>query len=368
MAIALERPAAIAWPAVRSLPRGLQWLFPDWRDVLAALAIVLGLWVSNTFGVLALADDLDGDFARRFAWSNLADTSQWTIVAYLAARCSAGWSATGWRRHLAVAALVGGALLVIAAAKIAFGEPDPVAMKFGVDVTSPAISLSIAALWFPLGLLLAAQFQRSHQERAVTGRLKHALREQQAAQRRFALAQLQALQSRIDPRFLFDMLEHVRRAYESDPPRAEALLEALIVFLRTVLPRVHSDASTLGREADIAGQYSRLVSAVQPTAGELQVTLPAGLADQSFPPGVLLPLVSDLLRQGGTSGGVIELAATIAADGCELTLHSARAPQAAALALVRAALEQTYGDANAVQVLSRPDGVLVTLRLADDRV
>lgn len=366
MAIALERPAAVAWPAVRSLPRVFQWLFPDWRDVLAALAIVMGLWVSNTFGVLALADDFDLDFALRYAWHNLADTSQWTMVAYLAARCAAGCTATGWRWHLAAAALMGGALLVFAAVKIAVGESNTVAMKLGVDVASPAIVLSIAALWFPLGLLLAAQFQRSYQERIATGRLKHALREQQAAQRRFALAQLQALQSRIDPRFLFDMLEHVRRAYESDPAHAEALLEALIVFLRTVLPKVHSDASTLGREADIAGQYSRLVSAAQPAAAELQVSIPAGLADLSFPPGVLLPLVSDLLRQGGTTGGVIELSATIAADGCELTVRSARAPHEAALALVRAALEQTYGDANAVRVLTRPDGALVTLRLADD--
>lgn len=366
MAIALERRTAIALPAVRGLPRALQWLFPDGRDVMAALAIVLGLWVSNTFGVLALVDDFNLDFAQRYAWHNLTDTFQWTMVTYLAARCSAGWNVTGWRRHVTVAALIGGALLLFAALKTALGEPDTVAMKFGVDTSSPAITLSIAALWFPLGLLLAAQFHRSHQERTATGRLKHALREQQAAQRRFALAQLQALQSRIDPRFLFDMLEHVRRAYESDPPHAEALLEALIVFLRTVLPKVHSDASTLGREADIAGQYSRLVSAAQPAAGELQASIPAGLADLSFPPGVLLPLVSDLLRQDGTSRGVIELAAAIAADGCELTLRSARAPHEAALALVRAALEQTYGDANAVQVFTRPDGVLVTLRLGDD--
>ncbi len=366
MAIALERPTATAWPAVHSLPRVLHRLLADRRDVYAALAILLGIWVSNTLGMLALADELDPGFARLYAWHNLVDTFRWMLVTYLAARWSAGWKVTGWRRHAAVAALMGVALLLFAIARIAFGEPDTTAMKLGVNLSTPAISLSIAALWFPLGLLLATQFHRSHQERAATGRLRQALREQQAAQRRFALAQLQALQSRIDPRFLFDMLQHVRDAYETDPPRAEALLEELIVFLRTVLPKVHSNASTLGREAAIAFQYSRLVAAARPSAGELQVALPAQLAELPFPPGVLLPLISDLLQQGAAAGGPIQLAVVLAADGCELTVESARTPQESALALVRAALQQTYGDADAVQVRTRLDRVQVTLRLNDE--
>jgi len=54
------------------------------------------------------------------------------------------------------------------------------------------------------------------------------------------------------------MLERVRALYAAEPERAEMLLEELIIFLRAVLPRLHSATSTVGQEIAAAAAYVRL--------------------------------------------------------------------------------------------------------------
>ena len=73
---------------------------------------------------------------------------------------------------------------------------------------------------------------------------------QREARRRLAYAQLKAVQARIDPQLLFDMLDAVRRAYESEPERAERLLDELVAFLRAALPRLQDASSSVPREAE----------------------------------------------------------------------------------------------------------------------
>jgi sensor histidine kinase YesM len=65
--------------------------------------------------------------------------------------------------------------------------------------------------------------------------LRAAELERENSQRRLAEAQLAALETRIDPEFLFQTLTKLERLYEADPQRADSLLEELIVFLRRAL-------------------------------------------------------------------------------------------------------------------------------------
>jgi len=368
---AAARPAATAGPS--PLRRAAHWLIPDRRDGMVALALVLGVWLSNLFGILALLDGWQPVRAAAFALDNLASSLAHFVSVAAVARWAVSWKLAGWRHTLLLALAMAAMLFVHAGVRISAGSwwPDlPGSFSsttVGLGLGNPAVSWSVAALWFPLGLLLAAQFQRSAQERSARARLDTVLREQRLAQRGFAEARLQQIQSRIDPEMLFEMLEHVRRLYGTNAVRAERLLDELIDFLRAVLPRLHSATSTLSRELRIAASYQRLRGLADQFAVDLEATLPAELAEAPFPPGVMLPLVEALLRQPGAAGGRIHVAAERADRGCRIVLSAAAgAPDDAALGRVRATLGDLFGTRCRLDTARLAGRTTVTLSLPDE--
>ena len=68
-------------------------------------------------------------------------------------------------------------------------------------------------------------------------------------------ARLALMQAQVEPHFLFNTLANVQHLVETDPPAASQLLESLIQYLRAALPRMREDASTVGREAEMARAF-----------------------------------------------------------------------------------------------------------------
>jgi hypothetical protein len=342
MTAALHVPKAMAplqAPAA-AIVRAARWLIPDRRDGIVVLALFLGVWLSNVLGVFYVIDSATSASALRFAGQNFVNEAEYTLFVLLVARLTVGWSARRWRRHALVALTMAAALLTQAAVH----HRSPVLSSFadaaGFGFTNPSVPLAVAAVWFPLGLLLAAQFHRSHLEREAAARLRGLLKDVRLAQQRHSEARLRMLQSRIDPALLFGMLERVRALYETAPERAEVLLEELIVFLRAVLPKLHSASSTVGQEVAAAEAYVRLRALADDQTVEIDIDA-AAATDMPFPPGVLLPLVGGVLQQ---SAGPPSLGIGAAIDErfCELTLKSAAAPPREVLAQVRQVLADLY--------------------------
>jgi hypothetical protein len=338
----LPKSAALLQTVVAIVVRGARWLIPDRRDGVVVLALFLGVWLSNVLGVFNLVDGAKAAAAFHFAALNLVTEAENTLFVLLVARLTVGWSARGWRRYGLVTLTMAAALLAHSVLHHRF----PVVSSFndealGVSFVNPSIPLAVAAVWFPLGLLLAAQFHRTNLEREAAARLRRLLKDVRGAQQRHSEARLRMLQSRIDPALLFGMLERVRSLYETAPERAEMLLEELIVFLRAVLPRLHSATSTVSQEIAAAEAYVRLRALADDQVAAIDIDA-ASAAAAPFPPGVLLPLVGCIL-QG--RGGPVSLGVCAAIDesGCELTLTSDGAPTEAMLAQARRVLADLYG-------------------------
>jgi hypothetical protein len=362
----VKRPVPSTAPS--SLLRAARWLIPDRRDGIVALALLLGVWLSNTFGILSLVDGPQPTAAAAFAIENLASTMAWFGAAALVARWAVSWTFAGWKYSLLLALTMVAALGLAAGGQIALARwrSSPLDLEYastvGLGNANPAVPVSIAALWLPLGLLLAAQFQRSARERSARTRLDALLREQRLAQRRFAEARLQQIQSRIDPELLFEMLDHVRRLYRTDAIRAERLLDELIVFLRAVLPQLQSAASTLGREVRIAASYLRLRELAEDRAVAIDLTLPAELAAAPFPPGLMLPLVDAMRRRAG----VIQITAEASDSGNRVILAAAAAPDEATLGRLRATLDDLYGSRYRLELARLAQWTTLTLTLPDE--
>lgn len=354
------RSVALMRAPAAAMTRAARWLIPDRRDGVVVLALFLGVWLSNVLGVVALLDSAASAAGLRFAAHNLVNEAKMTLFVLLVARLTAGWSARGWRRHGLVALTMGTALLAQAVVQRSF----PYLISFGqvgFSFSDPSIPLAVAAVWFPLGLLLAAQLHRSQLEREAEARLRGLLREVRGAQQRHSEARLRMLQSRIDPGLLFGMLERVRALYAAEPERAEMLLEELIVFLRAVLPRLHSATSTVGQEIAAAAAYVRLRALADDQGAAIDVDAAAAV-DAPFPPGILLALIGGILPH--LSGPQrLALSASVGESGCELALVSAVEPPEAALAQARRVLADLYEERAELALGRLHDGHRIEIRI-----
>jgi hypothetical protein len=327
--------------------------------VMAALLSVPYSLISMVGGLVVLPDPtleiaLSGIF--RVASFGLTNFPAFLVAGYVFARLRL----SGLRKAISGLAL-GAAAASVGTSMAYFSswadmlEATSADHAFVADTFAQSISMALI-------FLSHLQHSRVHQEAAR--RLSAAKRFQQEARRRLAQSHLQAVQARIEPQLLFDMLDSVRQAYESEPARAEQLLDELVAFLRAALPRLQHASSSVPREAELVRACARL----HELAGtfEVRVTLdvPAEVMDSRFPPGVLLPLFNEgVSRRAGTC----TIGAKRQGSDTQLTLTLYSRPCDATLARVRALLDNLYGT-SATLSLENADSVFhVMVRVPYER-
>jgi hypothetical protein len=267
---------------------------------------------------------------------------------------------TGWKAALAWAALAAVCAVLFGAMAFSMAWTDMLvgtgdARHFTFD--SMANTVSMALLFFT-----HLQHSRAHADAAE--RLDAAKAAQRETRRRLAYGQLKAVQARIDPQFLFDMLEAVRRAYESDPGRAERLLDELVAFLRAALPRLQDASSTVPREAETARSLARLHALSADAPVEVTIDLADDALAARFPPGVLLPLLDEALQ---ARAGACALAASRRGAVSLVVLTLPGAPSPATVERVRAVLDDLYGAAADLDVEPAGDAVRASVRVPYER-
>ena len=169
-------------------------------------------------------------------------------------------------------------------------------------------------LWLAIGVgvfvcLGVALYARWREQLRLGARLRQSQAAAVASRRRLALAELLALQARVDPDLLFDALQRIERRIGTDAAAAELQLDALIALLRTLLPRgVERDsgelAAQLGDELALAQRWASVVEADSLLPPALLVTLTPVAERATLAPMLLLPLWR-ALADTGASGWVL---------------------------------------------------------------
>jgi len=210
----------------------------------------------------------------------------------------------------------------------------------------------------------------------------------QIAQRQAAEHQLKLLESQLEPHMLFDTLANLRVLIGIDPPRAQAMLDQLITFMRATLVGSRTPLHPLPAEFARLADYLALMKIRMGDRLQVRFDLPPALADLTVPPMLLQPLVENSIKHGlepAIGGDRIDISARQAASmlvlsvrdtGAGLVASQANAADAAAgtrfgLTQVRERIETFYG-ARASLTLSAPTdaegGTLAVLRLPVDPV
>lgn len=154
--------------------------------------------------------------------------------------------------------------------------------------SAPISKFMDAALMGGLATFVYADWQ---QARMSAARLHAATLARTEAARETLRAQLHAMQARVDPQWLFDTLDRVKRYYDADPARGNRTLDDLILYLRNAMPQLRGNPSTIAREVELARAYVTIVN----DCSTHEMRFDADLADltraATFPPMLLLPVV-----------------------------------------------------------------------------
>jgi len=301
----------------------------------AALAFAAPVvFFSGALGVMrdpAAADVTE--LALWFVWFGAVLCGALIVIGYLLQR---RWAAgrEGWLATLA------GACVAAAIAEASNGR-GAILVDQGVVQSVERMHAYALVVAVALGLCFFAHLKRSRDRENAAGRLAAAQTAQQEARLRVQQLRLQAVEARIDPCFLFEMLEAVRRAYERDSARAERLLDELVGFLREALSRLRRPTSNLAREAELAQACARLRALAGVSAARLSIAVSGSVADTRFPPGVLLPLLDEALR---ARAGTCVLAAVRSGNACKIAITLPTRPGRDSVDRARAALREAYGD------------------------
>ena len=152
--------------------------------------------------------------------------------------------------------------------------------------------------WLIIGGAGTFVYVDSRRARAARERLHAAELERARAATRTLESRLQAMQARVEPRFLFNTLAQVEVLYRASAMRGERMVDQLIAYLRAAMPRMRDTASTLEQELDLVRAYLGIVQVGLGDSFEFGVEAANGIvADARVPPMMVLPLVEHALAR-----------------------------------------------------------------------
>lgn len=279
----------------------------------------------------------------------------------------AGWY--GWR-HLALTAVATVAAVGIGAAALHGlfpGALDVAARHSGFDSGG---ALLLRGWWFfsIAGLLFGAFAGTRDRELATQGAAQRAELECAELERDSIELQLRSLETQLEPNLVFDRLDEIAQRYRLDPTGADELLDRLIAYLRSAIPRVSAHERTLADEATLAAAYLRVLPGARAQSVELAIDIAPTLQRHPFPRKLLLPLVAAAVAAGTPRIRLVGVPKLLAGrlPGVEVSIVAKGVGQVPGWTNERCAeaqrlLEGSFGPPATVEQRTPPEGVALIL-------
>jgi hypothetical protein len=401
-ASALAQKRAIAAESSNMLRRAFEWLKRacSWREPVdigtrmldvftvprAVLrmyidSLVIGLVLSILVGLFAAASVFPAGFDANKWMEKSVETVPWYfswitgVLVFGAGNLSLALMKriAPWLNHsvtasalLVVAAQLGAAALAVSSATWAGG---PVLDPFWKGYTW------VVAVVFIFPAVLRLNDRAELIDLAAQGR-EEKLAAAAEAQRAAALADLKALQSQIEPHFLYNTLANlqilIRQDARPDASRADSMAGHLIDYLRARLPIMRALSVSLQQELDMVSAYLAILKIRMGARLEYSVAVPADAAAMHVPPLSVLTMVENSIQHGlepKRGGGRVDVVARL--EGGDLVIEvrdtglgfsqpsghvsAKQGSKGVGLSNIKERLRLMYADAASVELTERRD-------------
>ena len=280
-----------------------------------------------------------------------------------------GWPGWGWMAACLLVGTFAGQALGAALASLLLGTGTPGLLGSNLHTVTMLMVISL----IPSGFATFYFYSRA--------RLAATQAQAEQAERQAAEHQLKLLESQLEPHMLFNTLANLRVLIALDPPRAQAMLDRLIAFLRATLEASRRGAHPLSAEFARLADYLALMQVRMGARLEVGLDLPPALAALPVPPLLLQPLVENAIKHGlepKVEGGRLEVSAHREGGRLLLAVRDSGVGLGAApredgtrfgLAQVRERLATLYGPAARLTLAPAADdegGTLATIELPLD--
>jgi hypothetical protein len=167
--------------------------------------------------------------------------------------------------------------------------------------------------WVLIGALTVYVYVDRRDARAMMARLHEASLRRSAQAKTMLESQLQTLQARVEPQFLFQTLARVRMLYETNATGADRMLDELIVYLRCAMPRMRDTAAELAQELTLAEAWVTIVHGGAPLL--LSIDCDEHARRARVPAMLLLPLIGGMLASAPDhTGSALRVRARVERD------------------------------------------------------
>lgn len=239
------------------------------------------------------------------------------------------------------------------------------------DTSAAAVLSSRVARWLVVAGLTYLYFAYRRQAAEGAERIHHSELQRIEIDRQMTEARLHSLRAQIEPHFLFNTLANVQQLYRTDRARGRKMLASFISFLRSALPQMRQDETTLRHEVELARTYLDVLQVRMGERLKFSFDVPEELAEMPFPPLALSTLTENAIKHGLNplpEGGTIEITARIKDSRLRVDVADTgaglRASEGtgAGVANLRARLATLYGSAASVDLQANtPRGIRATI-------
>ena len=259
---------------------------------------------------------------------------------------------------------------------------DDIRAKVAGDVWRIGVGSALILTFIPLFIMLIiAKVYIGRSRRALAfADQKNQEAEISNVNRQVTEARLQALQAQVEPHFLYNTLANVQALTEVDPPAANQMVGHLIQYLRSSLPKMRENSSTVGQEVERVRAYLNILKMRMGARLDFGIDVADDLLTAPFPPMMLPSLVENAIKHGlepQREGGRIDVvfAKFFTAEGERIRLQvkdtgrglsdtPIQVGGGVGLSNLRERLAALYGDKARFTLESNdPKGVVATLEL-----
>jgi signal transduction histidine kinase len=345
----------------RVLDQRLKANFWPWLAKFAVIVVFVGLILLSIWPQLGLA--------RAFGFSALGCT--YVMFAFVSA-----WY--GYRKYtrrpawkvlaLFVALVLGGAVTGFMVANFNMGRP---LADIRPEKVARALAVALAIGLALVAILMGIAHMRLREATQKSARLQAEADGERLA-RQGTQAELKLLQAQVEPHFLFNTLSNLRYLVQTGSAEALPMLDHLIHYLRTSLPEMRAEGSTLGREGELARAYLGILRLRMGGALDIAIDIPAGLAGAAFPPLMVMTLVENAIKHGVAPMGRGRIAVRAFEERDHIVVQveddgrglAEPIGQGVGLANIRERLRALHGDGAELELSGRePAGTLASIRV-----